>query len=68
MRFGFLPFPDLEELDLVGPWEMVGMWAQIGGGPDERLSVAETGRARAVRQRCMRVVPQVTIAECPPLD
>jgi hypothetical protein len=26
MVFGFLLFPDLEELDLVGPWEMISMW------------------------------------------
>ncbi len=25
MVFGFLWFPDLEELDLVGPWEMIGI-------------------------------------------
>jgi hypothetical protein len=25
MNFGFLLFPDLEELDLVGPWEMVAI-------------------------------------------
>jgi len=26
MNFGFLLFDDLEELDLVGPWEMVSIW------------------------------------------
>ena len=33
MNFGFLLFPDLEELDLVGPWEMVAMWGQYADGP-----------------------------------
>ena len=31
MVFGFLLFPDLEELDLVGPWEMIAMWRSPAG-------------------------------------
>ena len=27
MNFGFLLFPDVEELDFIGPWEIVGMWS-----------------------------------------
>ena len=42
MNFGFLLFNDLEELDLVGPWEMIGMWGEYAGGPGERLMIAET--------------------------
>jgi transcriptional regulator GlxA family with amidase domain len=41
VRFGFVLFPEVEELDLVGPWEMVGMWARAAGGPRERLLIAE---------------------------
>ncbi|MDB4442844.1 DJ-1/PfpI family protein, partial [bacterium] len=37
MIFGFLLFPDLEELDLVGPWEMVAMWSQYADGPKKCL-------------------------------
>ena len=42
MIFGFLLFPDLEELDLVGPWEMISMWSKYAGGPEKCLMVAET--------------------------
>lgn len=26
MNIGIVIFPDAEELDCVGPWEMLGMW------------------------------------------
>lgn len=27
-KFGFLLFDGLEELDLVGPWEMISLWGK----------------------------------------
>lgn len=33
MSFGILIFPQVEELDFVGPWEMLTMWQQGAGGP-----------------------------------
>ncbi len=42
MVFGFLLFPDLEELDLVGPWEMISMWSKYAEGPEKCVMVAET--------------------------
>jgi hypothetical protein len=41
MIFGFLLFPELEELDLVGPWEMITMWGQYPAGPDTCVMIAE---------------------------
>jgi transcriptional regulator GlxA family with amidase domain len=41
MNFGFLLFHDLEELDLVGPWEMVSMWSKYFDGPEKCLMIAE---------------------------
>lgn len=32
-RLGFLSFEGMEELDLVGPWEMAGMWRDFAAGP-----------------------------------
>ena len=32
MNFGFLLFTVLEELDLVGPWEMIAIWSQYADG------------------------------------
>ena len=60
-------FPGVEELDLVGPWEMIGMWAKVGEGPDERLLLAET-KEPVHCAKGMIVAPHMTLAECPPLD
>jgi hypothetical protein len=42
MNFGILVFDDVEELDFVGPWEMIGMWGRFFGGPEQRLIVAQS--------------------------
>ena len=67
MNFGFLLFPDLEELDLVGPWEMVAMWSQYANGPEKCLMIAETKEP----VRCsngMIVQPHVSFNDAPQLD
>ena len=67
MKCGFLLFNDLEELDLVGPWEMIGMWGEYAGGPKERLMIAETDEAVTCTNG-MRILPHRTFAESPLLD
>jgi transcriptional regulator GlxA family with amidase domain len=67
MNFGFLAFPKLEELDLIGPWEMVGMWGQSFGGPKNRLIVAQTDEPIPCAKGLL-LNPHVSFAECPPLD
>ena len=67
MIFGFLLFPDLEELDLVGPWEMVAMWSQYADGPEKCLMIAETKEL----VRCsngMIIQPHVAFEDAPKLD
>jgi len=67
MNFGFVLFPDLEELDLVGPWEMVAMWGQYAGGPEKCLMIAETNAP----VRCsngMVIQPHLSFDETPALD
>ena len=67
MRIGILIFDDAEELDFVGPWEVFKMTREAKPGEYELLIVAE--RDKPVRCRGgMRVVPDVTIADCPKLD
>jgi transcriptional regulator GlxA family with amidase domain len=69
---GILIFDDAEELDFVGPWEvftMVNEVAARGGGerPHEVILVAQ----KDAPVRCakgMRVLPDVTTANCPKLD
>jgi len=67
MNFGILVFPDVEELDFVGPWEMAGMWNKWAGGPETRLVVAESSAAITCAKG-LAIVPQSSISRCPPLD
>lgn len=66
MTFGILVFPQVEELDFVGPWEMATMWKMVAGGPDCVL-VAEQA-APVVCAKGLSVNPQVSFTDCPPLD
>jgi len=66
-NFGFVIFRDLEELDLVGPWEMVSMWSKHLEGPERCLMVAQS-RDPVICAKGMVLHPHVTFAHCPPLD
>jgi len=67
LNFGILIFPDVEELDFVGPWEMVGIWSDREGGPENCLIIAES-KEPVKCSKGLTVVPDVTIDECPDLD
>ena len=67
MNFGFLIFPGLEELDLIGPWEMISLWSKHLQGPEHCLMVAQT-RDPVVCAKGMSINPSVAFSECPPLD
>lgn len=67
MNFGFLIFPGLEELDLVGPWEMISLWGKSLQGPETRLMVAER-REPVTCAKGMSLNPHVAFHECPQLD
>jgi len=67
MAFGFLLFPDLEELDLVGPWEMISMWSQYAGGPEKCLMIAETEQP-VTCSNGMIILPHATFFNAPRLD
>jgi transcriptional regulator GlxA family with amidase domain len=61
---GILLFDEAEELDFVGPLEVFGMARQDG---DRVLTIAE--KSEPVRANlALRVVPDHTIADAPPLD
>lgn len=65
--FGFLLFPEVEELDFAGPWEMIGVWGRQFGGPEQRLTVAPTP-APVTCAKGLSVNPHVVFATCPKLD
>jgi transcriptional regulator GlxA family with amidase domain len=63
---GILLFDGAEELDFVGPWEVLS-YASTLTGRDRLLTVAEA--ARPIRcAKGLQVVPDVTLADAPPLD
>jgi len=67
LTFGFLLFPDLEELDLVGPWEMIAMWSKYAGGPEKYLMIAETADPVACANG-MILTPHASFNNAPQLD
>ncbi len=67
MNFGFLIFPGVEELDLVGPWEMISLWSKFAQGPEKCLMVAENP-GPVICQKGMSINSHVTFSDCPPLD
>ena len=66
MNFGVLVFNQVEELDFVGPWEMLGMWKKAANGP-EPLIVAQT-REPIACAKGLSVNPHAGFADCPALD
>jgi transcriptional regulator GlxA family with amidase domain len=67
MNFGFLLFDELEELDLVGPWEIISIWSKHFNGPTDCLMIAE----RDDPVKCyngMIITPHVSFANVPKLD
>lgn len=67
MNFGFLLFPDVEELDFAGPWEIVAMWSKHCNGPQQRLLIGQTVNPLQCANG-MLVTPHCSFADCPPLD
>jgi transcriptional regulator GlxA family with amidase domain len=64
---GILIFPDAEELDFVGPWEVFTMARACGQPDDVVVTIAQT--ADVVRAaKGMRFVPDHTFESAPPLD
>ena len=67
MNFGMLVFNEVEELDLIGPWEMLGMWSKFAGGPANCLVIGQT-LAPVICAKGLSVNPHIEFANCPPLD
>lgn len=67
MNFGVLVFNQVEELDFVGPWEMLTLWRQNAGGPDNCIVVAES-LAPVTCAKGLSINPHASFATCPPLD
>lgn len=65
-RFAFLTFDGLEELDLVGPWEMAGMWRDFSNGPEIITVGPKMGMITCDKGLCMQV--KYDYFNCPSID
>jgi transcriptional regulator GlxA family with amidase domain len=65
---GIFLFPGVEELDFVGPWEVLRAWERVW--PDDGQHVVLLAREEGVITCAMgmRVLPELTWATAPPLD
>jgi transcriptional regulator GlxA family with amidase domain len=65
---GIFVFPDVEELDFVGPWEVLRAWERLfpDDGQHVVLVAQEDGPVSCVLG--LRVTPELTWATAPPLD
>lgn len=67
MNFGFLIFPGLEDLDLVGPWEMISLWSKHASGPENCIMVSESHEP-VITENGLSINPHVSFSDCPSLD
>lgn len=70
-NYGFLLFDDVEELDFVGPWEVITASSMLrernGAEADTMVMIAQTD-APVRCAKGMEVLPQHTFVDHPPLD
>ncbi len=66
MKVGVLIFDGVEELDFVGPWEVLSYANKLRPDSLEMLLVGTHSPVRAFNG--LRVIPDVTIDNCPQLD
>ena len=67
-QIGIVLFPNVEELDAVGPWEVLGHWTQ--GYPEDGWAVSTLSRD-GLPVRCAKgltITPDHTYADAPPYD
>ncbi|NCD08743.1 MAG: DJ-1/PfpI family protein [Negativicutes bacterium] len=67
LTIGILLFPQVEELDSVGPFEVLSYINKIKPASTKVLLIAESAEAVEAFNG-MKVIPDVTMANCPQLD
>lgn len=65
--FGLLVFPGMEELDLVGPWEMLRLWQRHYDGPGQCLLISQDGEPVRCAQG-MVIHADRSFSDAPALD
>lgn len=67
MNFGILCFQQVEELDFVGPWELLTTWSKYANGPSNCLIVAEKLEP-IVCGNGLSINAHHSFSDCPTLD
>ena len=67
MNFGILIFNQVEELDFVGPWEMLTMWSKVANGPENCLVVSQSSETITCAKG-LSINPHAPFVDCPKLD
>ena len=62
MEIGFLIFPDIQQLDLTGPYEVFASW------PEARVRLIAKSLDPVVSSTGLKLTPDVTFEDCPALD
>ena len=66
MRFAFLAYPDMEELDIMGPWEFMA-YLKSNGRIDDCFMVAES-LGDLTCAKGLIIKPHYSFANCPDMD
>jgi len=67
MNFGIVVFNQVEELDFVGPWEMLTKWSNLDKGPENCLIIGQSLEPITCANG-LSINPHVSFANCPTLD
>ena len=65
-RIGFLVFDDVEELDVIGPWEVFGMAMRLGADIETLMIAPAVAPVRA--RYGLQIMPDTSIVGAPTLD
>lgn len=67
-NIGIVVFDDAEELDVVGPWEVLAFWAQMYPADGWAVSTMSRDGAMVRCAKGLRVMPDHAFGTVPPLD
>jgi transcriptional regulator GlxA family with amidase domain len=67
-RIGILLFDGVEELDAVGPWEVLGFWTTIWPDDGWRVVCFSADGRPVTGAKGLTIVPQYATGDVPPLD
>ena len=68
MEIGIVVFPDAEELDFAGPWEVLGAWAEHHPEDDVRLRLLARDGSPVRCRKGLTVVPDGRLGDATGLD